>query len=205
MIKRIISSALVTAIAAGYCIFNNTPPSIVNDPRYQKISALGENMPIWSGPWHCVFDKKTNLLWEVKSNNETIHDSYWSYSWFSDQRGVENMGDCYFEEDRCDSFDLIRAVNKEKLCGVTNWRLPTQSELQSLLFDNDRPGEAKIRKDFFPYTKAAEYWTNKGQQPLSGIYQYLEEGAIAIDFTDGSAAILPYQNAPFLRLVHDKN
>jgi hypothetical protein len=169
-----------------------------------KITPKGEAISAWSGPWACVFDKRTGLLWEVKTDDETIHDGYWSYSWSDGRKGTANRGDCYFEKGGCDTLDLIRRVNREKTCGVAGWRLPAQGELLSLVETNIRPGEPTIAKDFFPHTRRGDYWTKEWGQSLDGAFQHLGEGASAVDFVDGSAIKLPYRNAAFVRLVNDQ-
>ena len=159
-------------------------------------------MSPWSGPWTCVYDTKTQLLWETKTDNESIHDGYWTYSWNDGARGVKNKGDCYFEKERCDTLDLIDRVKIEKTCGLDNWRLPSSKELLSLVSRETKPGEPLIAKDFFPQTKRGDYWTKDSQQRLTGTFKYLKEGALAVDFVNGNLTKLPYRNASFVRLVN---
>lgn len=169
---------------------------------FTKIDMQGNVVPLWGGPWQCVYDSATGLLWEVKTDSESIHDAYWTYSWYSPKSaGVENSGDCYFEKDRCDTNDLIRKSNLEKTCGVANWRLPKVDELRSLISNTQKPGEPTIDKNFFPHTKRGDYWTSEHQQKLKGVYEYLGEGANAINFIEGQTVVLPYRNAAFVRLV----
>ncbi|MDX1451642.1 MAG: DUF1566 domain-containing protein [Oleiphilaceae bacterium] len=168
---------------------------------YIKLNQHGEAMADWAGPWACVLDRETGLLWEVKNDGEDIHDAYWTYSWFNGEVGQANGGDCYFEKDRCDTLDLIRRTNQQALCGVSRWRLPTRGELQSLIEAHARPGQAKIAAAYFPHTKKGDYWTSEGEQALGGHYQRLKEGAFAVSFLDGRASVLPYRNAAFVRLV----
>ena len=169
--------------------------------RYVKINQQGQAVADWAGPWACVFDTKTGLLWEVKSDREDIHDAYWSYSWFDGVSGHKNSGDCYFEPERCDTLDLIIKVNKQGLCGQTEWRLPASHELLSLVSKDVRPGQATIAHAYFPHTKKGAYWSADAEQALSGHYKRLKQGAISVNFRDGRAVVLPYRNAAFVRLV----
>jgi len=174
-----------------------------DDPRFQKIAQDGVTLSPWQGPWACVFDKQQNLLWEVKRDDESIHDGYWTYSWFDGQRGVENRGDCYFKSERCDTLDLIKRVNQQALCTVNQWRLPTQKELQTLMINNDRPNENQIAVDYFPQMQRGDFWTSDHSKPLPTRYRALKEGATVVNFQQSSSQILPYRNAAFVILVND--
>ena len=172
--------------------------------RYLKINQHGDAVADWSGPWACVLDRETDLLWEVKNDREDIHDGYWTYSWFDGETGHPNAGDCYFEPERCDTLDLVKRANQQALCGITRWRLPSPSELQSLIQNEVQPGQATIAKAFFPYTKKGDYWTSESAQPLTGHYEHLEEGALSVSFLTGGSVVLPYRNAAYVRLVTDE-
>ena len=202
MIKRTIGIVGLLITVGVIALFNPVPQEQPSPSRWIKTNAQGQTMSPWSGPWTCVYDTKTKLLWEAKTDNESIHDGYWTYSWNDGIRGVENKGDCYFEKERCDTLDLITRVNKEKTCGLDNWRLPSSKELLSLVSRDTKPGEPLIAKDFFPQTKRGDYWTMDSQQRLTGTFTYLKEGALAVDFVNGNLTKLPYRNASFVRLVN---
>jgi hypothetical protein len=165
----------------------------------------GETISPWQGPWSCVVDSTLNVLWEVKTDNESIHDGYWTYSWFDKTQGKENFGDCYFEENRCDTNDLIRHTNQQGLCNQHNWRLPTPTELQSLVTKPQRPGKTYITTDFFPFIHQGDYWTSGSQQPLPQHFSQnssqVSTGALAVNFHAGQQVTLPYRNAAFVILV----
>ncbi len=186
-----------------YLSFSTENHKPVMELRYIKISDKGDEMFQWDGPWACVLDKQQNLLWEVKTDSESIHDGYWTYSWFDGVTGTSNSGDCYFETNRCDTLDLVRKSNQQKLCGITGWRLPSRDELTSLFTDNDRPRANKIATDYFPQIKNGDYWTSTNNQPLAAHYRHLKVGAIAVNFNQQSTANLPYRNAAFVLLVND--
>ena len=173
--------------------------------RFIKLDNQGQAMHPWHGPWACVYDQHTGLLWENKTDSENIHDGLWTYSWFSSSVsrdiGEANRGDCYFEPDRCDTSDLIRRTNQTGLCGNHEWRLPTTTELLSIVNPNHKVGQASIDNDFFSHTKRGDYWTGDHGMPLSGIFAHLQRGATAVDFITGTSKSLPYRNAAFVRLV----
>lgn len=184
-----------------------------------KIAADGKPLPPWAGPWSCVCDRNTGLLWEVKTDDEGIHDGLWTYSWYRagaagfhtaarknlaeplPEAGVPDSGDCYFEKTRCDTEDLVRRTNRQTLCGENNWRLPTSAELTTLVYPLAKPGQAKIDTDYFPHTKRGDYWTADEGNTLQNVYRHLRTGAEAISFIDGGKFTIPHRNAAFVRLV----
>lgn len=194
----ILVALLILLLAFSY--YEHTPTQ-AGTGRYIKLDKQGEAMQPWQGPWSCILDTETGLVWENKTDDETIHDALWTYSWYQNGKGVENSGDCYFEADRCDTADLIRRVNQEQTCGLNNWRLPTSHELQSILYNTPKTGEAKIAGDFFSSTKRGDYWSSDSDVVLQGVYKHLKSGAIAIDFIEGKPRSIPYRNAAFVRLV----
>lgn len=165
-----------------------------------KLDNDGNALHPWQGPWACIWDQQTNLIWEVKTDSESIHDGYWSYSWFNGNNGIKNKGDFYFEEDRCDTLDLIERTNQEKLCQVAGWRLPNSEELLSLVDHSGLPLAATIEQSFFPHTKAGDYWTSDTEiKIIHGNRK--ETGANAVNFRSGQLIELPNKNAAFVRLV----
>ncbi|MCO7224956.1 DUF1566 domain-containing protein [Pleionea sp. CnH1-48] len=202
MIIRALSLIFVFIVFAIYAAISK--PELPEKPmsqRYQKLNSSGQPIAPWAGPWSCVLDQKTGLVWEVKNDAENIHDAYWTYSWQLNNMGVADRGDCYFEPNRCDTDDLIRRANQQQTCGIHQWRLPTKEELLTLVSHDLRPGEATIAKDFFPHTKRGDYWTSTANQPLEGAFKHLGHGAYAVNFITGEAIIIPYRNAAFVRLV----
>nr|WP_194709983.1 DUF1566 domain-containing protein [Pseudoalteromonas sp. S16_S37] len=197
----LISLLLATGL---YCLVHYShAPSILPTPhaRYTKIAATGAPLTPWQGPWACVFDSQLNVLWEVKTDNESIHDGYWTYSWFQQSKGQANFGDCYFESQRCDTQDLIEHTNIQGLCGQHNWRLPTEQELASLIQSPSRPGRPYIAHDYFSHIKKGDYWTSQSDANLSQQFKHLKLGAKAVNFHDGTVNALPYRNAAFVILV----
>ena len=202
---RLILSVVFIGLVSFYCFFYAQSAPQPQPYHLTKMTADGNSLLAWQGPWQCVVDKRTGLVWEVKTDSENIHDGYWSYSWFDGADGVENFGDCYFKKDRCDTNDLIEQTNQEKLCGFGNWRLPTPEELSSLVDQHHKPGHQTIDLNYFPHTKAGDYWTSRNQVSLKGSFRHLREGAVAVNFLTGKPQALPYRNAAFVRLVTERN
>ncbi|WP_054015263.1 DUF1566 domain-containing protein [Pseudoalteromonas sp. R3] len=211
MIARLLMSLAAVLIVASVLWLDPATPVAQPHPRFVKLDENGSPLSPWQGPWSCVLDTTQQLVWEVKTDSENIHDGYWTYSWYlsddlriSDQaRGEANLGDCYFEANRCDTQDLINRTRQAALCGLTQWRLPSAQELSSLVQPPARPGHAHIAQDFFPHMKHGDYWSGDHSQPLSGHYRRFKQGALAVNFHTGKQYSLPYRNAAFVLLVAD--
>ena len=93
----------------------------------------------------CVKDNLTGLVWEGKP---TVGDraSSNSYSNYGDSRSA-------------DASAYVTAVNAAKLCGYSNWRLPTRAELQALLDYSVASPSPSVDTTWFPNTGAAAYWS----------------------------------------------
>lgn len=203
MTKRLLISLLLVLFVIGLSLSLRSSPKAHDHARYVKIDQSGVQLKPWQGPWHCVFDKQLGVLWEVKQEDESIHQSDWSYSWFDGAMGDANLGDCYFKAERCDTQDLVDATNAEQLCGLTNWRLPTHEELNSLFRPQDRAQQPKLNEDFFPRLKNGDYWSAESNVPLTGFYQRLGTGALAFNPYEFQFRPLPYRNAAFVMLIAD--
>ena len=160
MIYRALMLCVAITVLVIYLISENKVEHYAQASYWVKIDASGEPINNWAGPWSCILDKKTGLIWENKDDSEGIHDGFWSYSWFESKGGqgkefdsaglgVENWGDCHFEKDRCDTQDLINRMRQEKTCGLSQWRLPTANELTTLVINYQQPGEPVIDVFFF--------------------------------------------------------
>ncbi|MDQ5939103.1 MAG: hypothetical protein QG557_50 [Pseudomonadota bacterium] len=123
---------------------------------FTKISAIGESLPLNAKTWSCVKDNVTGLIWEVK----TPENAKLTFP-FSETQTV------------------TQSQNEQKLCGLTNWRLPTIEELQSIVNYNVPLPNATIDVNFFPHSTNEIYWS---QSP----YTKNKNEMWALYFNDGS-------------------
>jgi len=144
---------------------------------YTKIANDGSELPASAtlGPnptdWACTRDNLTGLIWEVKVNDPThLRHSGHTYTWYDTDTDINggNAGTaggtgCNGTLAQCNTTAFRDAVNAlagaNRLCGATDWRLPTANELQSLL-DYQRLNPA-IDTTWFPNTQAAFYWSGE--------------------------------------------
>ncbi|MCW8924917.1 MAG: DUF1566 domain-containing protein [Xanthomonadales bacterium] len=206
MIRRTIILVVLMGGVLALAWFNPPPlPEKPVNPRFVKIAPDGRELGAWEGPWSCVLDKHTGLIWEVKSYAEDMHDYQCSFSWFDGYTGVAGGGSCFTKNGKSDTRDLVEYTNETKRCGIVGWRLPTEQELGSLLSETPLPGDLLIDRDYFPYVQRGLYWTSNAEVPLTGYFKRLDKGAISIDFKDGSHREMPYRDTAFVRLVADND
>lgn len=116
-------------------------------------------------PWNCVRSKKTGLLWEVKTADNGLRNTENTYTWYDPNvsinkgvAGVENGGKC--EGSSCDIYSYVQAVNAEKLCGFSDWRVPSREELLTLVDIKAVYPRPTIDIDAFPNTANTYHWTS---------------------------------------------
>lgn len=142
-----------------------------------------------SEQWDCIHQKTSGLTWEVKKLSG-LRDKSNTYTW------VENTPDdtpisSWFENDqgkctgeaRCDTSSYVTILNQQKLCNFADWRLPTKSELESLIQIENARLDAKIDSRYFPNTLASWYWTadENEKQPEYAWYVLFRKGVTLSD------------------------
>ncbi len=111
---------------------------------YTKINAAGADLDSDAAEWECVRDNVTGLVWERRGSNER-------YRWY-DPDPSRNGGGPGAEEDASNpdgetTLDRIAEVNGLTLCGYTDWRLPTLTELRSIVHRGKT--EPAVDTDYF--------------------------------------------------------
>ncbi len=116
-------------------------------------------------PWACVLDKQTGLAWEVKRTEPGLHNINNTYTWYDPDpatngsvAGKANGGSCTGSD--CDTASYVKAVNAEKLCGFTDWYLPSHFELGTIVDESIFYPGPTLPKAFFPEALAGKYWTD---------------------------------------------
>lgn len=96
----------------------------------------------------CVRDNVTGLIWEGKTNDGGLRSGNTYY---------ENRGDGTTD----DASYYVSYVRDIRLCGYDDWRLPTISELMSIV-NYGRTTTPRIDTNWFPNTAPYSYWTSEG-------------------------------------------
>lgn len=125
----------------------------------EKLSAAGELLPDDASNWACFRDTTNGNVWENKNTDaSSIHYASHDISYWDGSLGIKSLDEC--GNGTCDTASLIAQTNAEALCGLTNWSLPSQSELFDISIGVDIT---------FPYYEAIPSnlsvpffsWTNK--------------------------------------------
>jgi hypothetical protein len=147
----------------------------IRPPHYTKLDAYGNAIDASATQWAMVRDDVTGLIWEIKTDDGSVHD----------------RNNTYTHEDAKDLF--VARLNSENFCGHADWRLPTVNELSYLVHaDANNPA---IDTAYFSNTTSAKYWT-------STLYPGHTDIAWNVDFSQGlvfSQYITEYYNARAVR------
>ncbi len=178
---------------------------------YSKIAnngsdlGAGVGLPLGNNPseWACTRDNITGLVWEVKVNDSANpRHMNWIYTWYNSD-GTTNGGnagtpdtggrtaDCLTAL-RCDTQKFVADVNAGALCSYTDWRLPTQRELLTLVHRGMQG--PSIDTAYFPNTTAAPFWTGSP-------FVRITASAWGVDFGGGFSGPDDKANRVLVRLV----
>ncbi len=187
---------------------------------FTKLSATGESLASTATTWSCVKDNVTGLIWENKAGQSAgfgaagLHsadDEYTYYNTdFSENGGVTpgslrhasfpNRCFGYVDgqpETYCNTEAYTNRVNAESYCGISNWELPSPSDLQSIInYDGSVP---TIDSDYFPNTAYSLYATSAISVRSSGFS--LDNYIKAVAFYDGHTPLHPKFSLSSIRLV----
>jgi hypothetical protein len=131
----------------------------INPPSYTKLDDNGNALPVSATEWVMVRDNVTGLVWEVKTDDDSIHDKDNLYTWY-DSNPQTNGGHAGTPGPGTDAEDFINNLNANDFGGFSDWRLPTVKELRCIL---NRGSYPVINTEFFPQTiasLASFYWSS---------------------------------------------
>jgi hypothetical protein len=163
--KLLVSAALLPVLLP--VLVSGCTPASQTQQKWQKLDHKGKAVAIKMGPWHCATDSHSGLTWEVKSWHEDAHYYKATYSFYDPKtkQGMIDGGSCQqgYEWYPCDVSDHIKTLNQQAYCGITSWRLPTFTELQTLTYDKNIKGKLLINPYIFPRTTRSLYMTSTTQ------------------------------------------
>ncbi len=87
-------------------------------------------------PWACARDNWTGLEWEVPTPpvDAGLFNAGYIYTWYDPNKTTNggNEGRPNGGPYKMDTYHFVQMANKTDLCGHSDWRLPTASELRNL-------------------------------------------------------------------------
>ncbi len=111
-----------------------------NGFKFVKLDGNGNELADDAPEWSCVSDRRTGLIWEVKSDDDSsIQDMDRLFALEIKDRVSPNNGDvltatCQTAGDSiCTTQQYVDAINTQKYCGISSWRLPTGHELYDII------------------------------------------------------------------------
>ena len=133
----------------GEALYGQDGCYTINPPDFTKLDGDATPLSPSASSWAMVRDNVTGLVWEVKTDDGTVHDRDDQYDWY---------------DARADFISLLNAEGSP-FGGYTDWRLPTYLELLEIVdYSIEAPGPC-IDTAWFPDTVADGYWTDTSQVP----------------------------------------
>lgn len=160
----------------------------INPPSYTKLGQNGVVLPntaIYADGWVMTRDNVTGLVWEMKTDDGSVHDKDNRYTWY-DPNPATNGGDPGTPGDGTDTKDFIDVLNSSNFGGFANWRMPTIKEIRSIVhYGTYNP---PIDGAYFPNTVASYYWSFTTYALNSGYAWYVNFifGYVSDDLKSGS-------------------
>ena len=146
---------------------------------FTKLDSSGNALTASATNWSCVQDNVTGLIWEVKTDDDDLHDKHDKYKWYNTDPATNGGEDGYADGNICYGYDSSDAstycntqaftarVNEAGLCGAHDWRLPSKEELRSIV-DYSRYNPS-IDTDYFPNARSSGFWSSS---PYAGASHY---------------------------------
>lgn len=192
---------LLCPVAITGCGDALTPKPFVFDmTRINQDGSENDGNDYAKKPWACVRDNQSGLIWEVKQSAPGLQNINNTYSWYDpDEKsnggyaGKANAGVCTGSD--CDTDSYIKAINATKLCGLTDWHLPSRFELNTIVDASVFVPGPTLPKAFFPEPIAGKYWTDT-------TFRTRRAGAWVWRFDQGSDYVEEKSQPLNVRLTH---
>jgi hypothetical protein len=152
---------------------------LIKPPSFTKLDENGNDLPDTAPSWTMVRDNVTGLIWEVKTDDGSVHDKDNKYTWY-DSNPDTNGGDAGTPGEGTDTEDFINELNSSNYGGHSDWRLPTPEELQSIVdYGTYYP---TINDSYFPNTMSSYYWSSATSAYKSGHAWYVHFSGSYVGF-----------------------
>jgi len=136
------NSQEITCPNHGEAFYGQDAQYITNPQSYTKLDENGNDLPDEATEWVMVRDNVTGLIWENKTDDNSIHDKDNAYNWY-DAQSV-----------------FIATLNSQNFGGHNDWRLPTVKELSTIVDSSIPYPGPTINTAYFPNTVSSYYWSS---------------------------------------------
>ena len=138
-----------------------------------RVIEFSDNILAWK-------DTETNLMWEIKNEENIKHCYVWSKEDIAES--IKNGWDTYLTDDVKDAFSYAKKLNKINYCGFNDWRVPTIDELKTIL--------TKEKSDIIGYDNEYNYYIKRPLSKNTRVFywsssSYVYNIAWDVDFNDG--------------------
>ena len=189
----------------GRDVTNNDDSDGLAGFSYTKLDADGQPLAADAENWSCVKDNVSGLIWESKKGKGLgkgvagLHSADDTYFSVKNNGGPFSNDSCYGyslsdTDSYCHTDKFVSRVNAESLCGITRWRMPIISELESLVNYGD--SSFAIDTGYFPETP-------DGHSLTSSTAAEDNLRRLGISFNSGVMSSAPYYLGGYVRLVSD--
>ncbi|HAS6348566.1 TPA: DUF1566 domain-containing protein [Vibrio vulnificus] len=162
---------------------------------FLKVDAQGErltrqDLPYIATPHSCAVESKTGRTWAVP-NSEMVEGDRIRHWYSIDNRYLhgDNLpvtddqyngfcvainGEVYSQDKarHCTVNQLVQRANESKLCGITNWRLPTYEETLNVMTLKGKP-QLNFDDDFFPNIDGNMLWMKQENPDVKALANLL--------------------------------
>ncbi len=175
-------------------------PHVFDMTHLNQDGSVNDGKDYAARPWACARDNQSGLVWEVKGTAPGLHHINNTYTWYDPDpttngsvAGKANGGTCAGSD--CDTTSYVKAVNAEKLCGFTDWYLPSHFELGTIVDEGVFYPGPTLPKAYFPEALPGRYWTDT-------TFKTRRASAWAWRFDQGSEYVTEKTEALNVRLTH---
>ena len=130
ILSHAVKAMVMLLLSASFCYGDS------DKTTFTKLDAQGKSLPDNAETWSMVRDNSTQLVWEVKTDDGSVHDKNNTYTY----------------EDAEEK--LIGELNRTSFGGFSDWRMPSNDELYSIRIKGAEP---YINNLYFPHTVATSY------------------------------------------------
>ena len=175
-------------------------PYVFDMTRINQDGSINDGSDYAKNPWVCVRDNQSGMTWEVKTTEPGLSNMSNTYSWYDPDQasnggyaGKANAGVCTGSD--CDTNSFTKAVNAKKLCGLSDWHLPSRFELNTIVDTSIFFPGPTLPVAFFPESLPGKYWTDT-------TFRTRRAGAWVWRFDYGNDYVVEKSEALSVRLVH---